>query len=109
MAANPLMGIEALGGIKGTIGIPETILNPQVQQPAAEKAGFNELLNVAIKQLNETQVNADSAIAQLAAGQNIELHNVVLAAQKASLTMQLALQVKNKITEAYQEIMRMQI
>ncbi|HRU39787.1 MAG TPA: flagellar hook-basal body complex protein FliE, partial [Candidatus Goldiibacteriota bacterium] len=68
-----------------------------------------ELLNVAIKQLNETQVNADSAIAQLAAGQNIELHNVVLAAQKASLTMQLALQVKNKITEAYQEIMRMQI
>ena len=38
MAANPLMGIEALGGIKGTIGIPETILNPQVQQPAAEKA-----------------------------------------------------------------------
>ena len=109
MAANPMMGIEALGGIKGSIGIPETILNPQIQQPAADKAGFNDLLNVAIKQLNDTQAVSETSMMQLAAGQNIELHNVVLAAQKASLTMQLALTVKNKITDAYQEIMRMQV
>lgn len=109
MAGNMLMGLEALGGIKSSIGIPETILTPQIQQPQADKAGFNDLLNIAVKQLNETQTASESAMMQLAAGQNIELHNVVLAAQKASLTMQLALQVKNKITEAYQEIMRMQI
>jgi flagellar hook-basal body complex protein FliE len=109
MAANPMMGIEALGGIKGSIGIPETIFNPQVQQPQVDKAGFNDLLNIAVKQLNETQTVSESAMMQLAAGQNIELHNVVLAAQKASLTMQLALTVKNKITDAYQEIMRMSI
>jgi len=48
-------------------------------------------------------------MAKLAAGENIELHSVMLAAEKAALTMQFALQLKNKITEAYQEIMRMQI
>lgn len=109
MSGNMLMGIEALGSIKGSIGIPETILNPQIAQPRADKPGFNDLLNVAVKQLSETQSVSESAMMKLAAGQNIELHNVVLAAQKASLTMQLALQVKNKITEAYQEVMRMQI
>lgn len=109
MAANPLMGIEALGGLKGSIGIPETILNPQIVKPQVDKPGFGELLNTAVKQLNETQGASETAMMKLAAGQNIELHNVVLAAQKASLTMQLALQVKNKITEAYQEVMRMQI
>jgi flagellar hook-basal body complex protein FliE len=109
MAANPMMGIEALGSIKGTIGIPETILTQPVQTPKAANADFNELLSTAVKSLSETQTGADVAMEQLAAGQNIELHNVVLAAQKASLTMQLALTVKNKITEAYQEIMRMQI
>jgi flagellar hook-basal body complex protein FliE len=109
MAANPMMGIEALGAIKSTIGIPESIFTQPVQTPQADKAGFNELLSTAVKSLSETQAGADAAMEKLAAGQNIELHNVVLAAQKASLTMQLAMTVKNKITEAYQEIMRMQI
>jgi len=104
----PINGIEGLGVVKGTIGIPESILaQPQVQGP--ERLGFNDLLNMAIKSVNDTQVNAHNAMTELAAGRNIELHNVVLAAQKASLTLQLAMQVKNKITEAYQEVMRMQI
>ncbi|MCX8092821.1 MAG: flagellar hook-basal body complex protein FliE, partial [Candidatus Goldbacteria bacterium] len=68
---------------------------------------FGQLLQMAIKSINETSVNANEAIEKLAAGQNIELHNVVLAAQKSYLTLQLALQIKNKITDAYQEIMRM--
>jgi len=109
MAANPMMGIEALGGIKGSIGIPETILNPQIQQAKVDNAGFNDLVNIAIKQLNEAQTASETSMMQLAAGQNIELHNVVLAAQKASLTMQLALTVKNKITDAYKEIMSMSV
>ena len=104
-----MMGIEALGGIKGSIGIPETILNPQIQQAKVDNAGFNDLVNIAIKQLNEAQTASETSMMQLAAGQNIELHNVVLAAQKASLTMQLALTVKNKITDAYKEIMSMSV
>lgn len=108
--SQPVSGFEAIQGIKG-LGIPETGIMPvqNAVQQNASRVDFNELLKTAVNSINETQMSADSAIEQLAAGQNIELHNVVLATQKASLTMQMALQVKNKITEAYQEIMRMQI
>ncbi len=108
--AQPVSGFEAIQGIKG-LGVPEAGLNPvqnNVQQNLS-RVDFNELFKTAVQSLNDTQVSADSAIQQLASGSNIELHNVVLATQKASLTMQMAIQVKNKITEAYQEIMRMQI
>ena len=106
----PVNGLEGLGGLKGTVNIPESILtNPAAQPQAPDRVGFNELLGMAVKSVSNSQINADTAMQQLAAGQNIELHNVVLAAQKASLTLQLALQIKNKITEAYQEVMRMQI
>lgn len=108
MSLNQLNGIEAVGGLKG-VGIPESILTPQIQQPINEKPDFGQLLQMAIKSIHETSVSANEAIEKLAAGQNIELHNVVLAAQKSYLTLQLALQIKNKITDAYQEIMRMTI
>lgn len=106
----------AIEAITGNIGMPSTILNntaigvqPARQTQAPDRVDFKELLNTAVKSVSETQTGADEAIAKLASGQNIELHNVMLAAQKAQLTLQLALQVKNKVTEAYQEIMRMQI
>jgi flagellar hook-basal body complex protein FliE len=106
----------AIEAITSGIGMPSSILNnttigvQQVQQAQApDRVDFKELLNTAIKSVSETQTGADEAISKLASGQNIELHNVMLAAQKAELTLQLALQVKNKVTEAYQEIMRMQI
>jgi flagellar hook-basal body complex protein FliE len=107
-----LNGIES---IVSSIGIPQTILNNDAmqvnpaQQASPDRIDFKELLNTAIKSVSDSQISADDAMTQLAAGQNIELHNVMLAAQKAELTLQLALQVKNKITDAYSEIMRMSI
>lgn len=105
-------GLNGIESITGSIGIPETILQPtidKIQPQQADKIEFKNLLNMAMNALNNSQVDADTAMQQLAAGQNIELHNVMLAAEKASLTLQLALQVKNKITEAYQQLMNMQI
>ena len=106
----------AIEGITGSIGMPSSILNntaigvQEAQKAVApDRIDFKELLNTAIKSVNETQTGADDAIAKLASGQNIELHNVMLAAQKAQLTLQLAIQIKSKVTDAYQEIMRMQI
>jgi flagellar hook-basal body complex protein FliE len=105
-------GITGLEGVLGKVNIPETVLNTvQPVQPENKTgaADFGDFLQTAIKSINETQIIADNAISQLAAGQDIELHNVMLAVEQAGMTLQLALQVKNKITEAYQEIMRMQI
>ena len=105
--ALPVNGIEGLASLK-EVNIPETIFN-QPEPQAPQRAGFNELLDIAVSSISETQTTADSAIKNLAAGNDVSLHNVALAVQKANLTLQLALQVKNKITEAYQEVTRMQI
>ncbi len=103
--------LGAIEAIQSSIGVPQTVLNnvSPVQEVQPDRVDFKELLNTAIKSVSDSQINADDLAAKLAAGQNVELHSVMLAAQKASLTVQLALAVKNKVTDAYSEIMRMQI
>jgi flagellar hook-basal body complex protein FliE len=106
------MAMTGLESTMAKVNIPDTILNTNVSIQPEIKTGtaeFNNVFQTALKSLNETQVGADNAIAQLAAGQNVELHNVMLAVEKASMTLQLALQVKSKITDAYQQVMSMQI
>ncbi len=71
--------------------------------------GFGKALGEAISQLDGLQRQADAQGVQLAAGEPVELHEVMLAQDRASLSMQLAVQVRNKLTEAYQDIMRMQV
>ncbi len=78
-------------------------------QGGAPKTDFRESLLQAIRQVNEFQLQADEMAQALAAGQAAEMHQVMLAAEKANLSLQFTLQVRNKIIEAYQEIMRMQV
>jgi flagellar hook-basal body complex protein FliE len=77
-------------------------------QPAAGSS-FKDSLLAAVTQANDLQLQADEMSRALAAGQAAELHQVMLAAEKANLSLQFTLQVRNKVIEAYQEIMRMQV
>ncbi len=71
--------------------------------------GFGKALTDAIGSLDKLQQEADAGSVQLAAGEPVELHDVMLAQDRASLSFQLAVQVRNKLVEAYQDVMRMQI
>jgi flagellar hook-basal body complex protein FliE len=73
------------------------------------KMSFSETLKQAIEQVNQSQVKSDNMTEALATGKNVELHDVMITAQKASVTMSLAIEVRNKAIEAYQEMMRMQV
>jgi flagellar hook-basal body complex protein FliE len=77
----------------------------------AAKGGdsFGKSLVDAVQSLDRIQQEADSTSGQLAAGEPIDLHEVMIAQDKASLGMQFAVQVRNKMVEAYQEVMRMQV
>jgi flagellar hook-basal body complex protein FliE len=83
--------------------------------PSIESAGgakqsgvnFGKLLNEAIDQLNESQVRADVAVRKFLDGEVQDVHQVVIALREAELTMQLAVEVRNKILEAYRELSRM--
>ena len=58
--------------------------------------------------MNQLQLEADAAAERVSTGQVEDLHTAVIAMQRASLALDLTVQVRNKAIEAYQEIMRMQ-
>jgi len=70
---------------------------------------FSSFLKDALNKLDQTQVEAEQATVALVTGQIDDFHTPVIAMQKASLAMGLAVTVRNKVLEAYHEIMRMQI
>lgn len=70
---------------------------------------FGQMLSHALEGLSQMESDANQAATSLAAGEDLEIHQVMLAMQEADIGFQLALQVRNKLVEAYQEVMRMQI
>ena len=70
---------------------------------------FGEFLIDELKKTNELQLESDKLNAALAAGRVEDISQVVVAAQKADLALQLTLQLRNRATSAYQELMRMQV
>jgi flagellar hook-basal body complex protein FliE len=83
---------------------------PGASAPAETgKASFGEVLKDSLKQVNSLQQEADASIQSLATGGAASLHDTMLAIQKAELSFKLMMQVRNKIVEAYQEVIRMQV
>lgn len=70
---------------------------------------FSNIFNNYIKDVNKDQIDADNAVETFSSGGNIEMHSVMIAAEKASASMQLTLQLRNKFLQAYQEISKMQV
>jgi flagellar hook-basal body complex protein FliE len=70
---------------------------------------FADALRAAIQSVEGAHTDAASAVKQFVNGQGGELHSTILAAQKAELSFELFLQVRNKVVQAYQEIIRSQI
>lgn len=97
---------------------PNSVMNLQGLQPATQvkkltpaeaQDSFKKLFSDALHNVNEAQHASQTATAKLARGENIDLHDVMITAQKASITLQTTIEVRNKIVEAYQEVMRMQV
>lgn len=81
---------------------------PKVQTEN-KTAGFGEILQKALDEVSSTQKTSDKMTDQLITGEVQDIHEVMIASQKASLTLQMTMQVRNKVVEAYQEVMRMQV
>src|SRR5690625_872333 len=70
---------------------------------------FAKVLKSALNKVNEVELEADVKTELLANGQIDQLHDVMISAQKASLTVETAVQIQQKVIDTYNEIMRMQI
>lgn len=75
----------------------------------APAGGFSTVLKEAVGRVEGMRGEAAGAIDRMLSGEGEELHTAVLATQKAELAFELFLQVRNKVVQAYQEIMRMPI
>ncbi len=84
-------------------------LNNSQKTDSSNQTSFSELLKNSISSLNESQVQSDNFTNALAAGKDVNLDEVMIASQKASISLTAATEFRNKAVEAYQEIMRMQM
>jgi len=78
---------------------------------SAEKAAgsFQKMFSEALNNVESLQNKADDLTKSLATGELNDIHQVMIAAEKASLSLQFVVQVRNKVIDAYQEVMRMQV
>lgn len=70
---------------------------------------FATTLQNSLNEINTSQVKANTASEALVKGENVEISDVMLASEEAKVSLQFAVQVRNKIVEAYKEISQMQL
>ncbi|WP_404330216.1 flagellar hook-basal body complex protein FliE [Mesobacillus maritimus] len=93
-----------------------SIQTPFIQSQAIPKAaadrkvdGFGDLFKKALQEVDTAQKESQMKTQQLVMGEGTDIHEVMIAGQKSNLSLQLTVQTRNKVVEAYQEIMRMQV
>ncbi len=84
-------------------------LKAPLQSPHEAQKSFTSFLKESLDQVNKSQLESDQLTKKMALGEDVDLHQVMITSQKASVSMQLTLEVRNKAVEAYQEMMRMQV
>ena len=84
----------------------------QANQASASTTGvhqsFSEFLEAHVEDVNRMQIEADQAVSAMATGRSHNLHEMMLALDRADVSFRLMTKVRNKAVEAYQEIMRLQ-
>lgn len=76
--------------------------------PQASEGGFAETLRGAMDEMGQLSSQAETKVAGVLEGNGTDVHSALIAVEKADLSFQLMMQVRNKIVSAYQEISRMQ-
>lgn len=79
----------------------------QVQK--SNEIDFFQFLNKELNKINDTQIKAEKAAMDLITGEATDIHQVMIATEEARLSLELAVGIRNKLVDAYQELTRLQI
>ena len=92
-------------------GNVDTLQGAQAAQStqAVQGVGFGDVLNQFVSEVNDKQIASGQAVNDLLSGKDIPLHQAMIAMQEAGVAFQLMVEVRNKLLEGYQELMRMQV
>jgi flagellar hook-basal body complex protein FliE len=100
------MAFDAITSISGT---PQGIRPVKTTGSGQGDVSFKDMLLDAINGVNQLQRESDAITEDFIAGRTDSIHDVMIAGTKASLALDFMIEVRNKIMDAYQEIMRMQV
>jgi flagellar hook-basal body complex protein FliE len=100
------MAIEQLAGSIQTVPLVPSA--GREQTPAVGGQGFGDSLARMVKAVETSNATANRAVTDMIDGQG-DVHDAMIALQRADLTLQFTVQVRNKLVQAYQEIMRMPV
>ena len=108
----PRVGVEAPAGtipFKELEALPSTLDSQPIGRSPEAQSTFGGLFGRLVGEVNQKQAAASSAVACLMTGNNVSLHQAMIAMEEASVSFQLMVEVRNKLLESYQELMRMQL
>ena len=110
MALGGASGIGGMGGGLDTLAGLEKSLGAGGAAPAAKPAsGFGDILKTKLGELNATQADSSKAMTEIATGRVDDVAQTMMRIEQANVQLQMATQFRNKVVEAYQEILRMQM
>lgn len=100
--------LEAVAALAGSSPVAATTISPPVAAPVAG-ASFGELVSQGLQQVNQGLMVSQADLQQLASGQAPDLHQVMMRLEESRLSFQLLMQVRGRLLEAYQDVMKMQV
>jgi len=118
--AGPANATQNLASATGS-SISQTIPQAELQQITSDNpvagtsaasvngAGFDNLLGGLVNEVSQKQVAASDAITGMLSGKNVSLHQAMISMEEANVSFQMMVEVRNKLLDSYQELMRMQI
>jgi flagellar hook-basal body complex protein FliE len=91
-----------------TLNLPNLIESP-AKTAGKSSTSFSDILKESINKAGELEKEADKEVEKLAKMETMDVHNTMIALEKADMTFQMMMQIRNKIINAYEEIMRIQV
>ena len=115
----PAISPQSLGGTTSVGAIPTaelSTLSPSAApasldslKPVESTNSFGNVLGQFVEDVNTKQAVAGDNVNQMLSGQNVSLHQAMVSMEEASVSFQLMVEVRNKLLDSYQELMRMQV
>ncbi len=87
--------------------VPEKITKPHVN--GQDAPSFKETLSSFMKDVNSMQMTADESINRMASGEITDVHQVMNAVEEANTAFNMMMEIRNKVLDAYQEVLRMRL
>ena len=101
------MTIESISAIAAVA--PAAIASPQPMAAATPSADFSQMLTDGLSKLDNSLQGSDQQLRALAAGNEVAVQDVMISMEQARMNLMFMVEVRNRVVEAYQELMRMQL